>query len=290
MVEEVTFVSSFTEQKICVPLTNEAKNPLAVDLRQALSCTGKLRSISLTCFSEVGRSWLGTVMLNNPLMQTLSLCYIQSFAGEGLGDVLADSTVCSNLRTFEWKLPSWDTEPTSRILSWAFPSNKPHKNLTSLDVTGSFTHMIFPLLHKFPKLKKLNLSSSKLTAFLESLPNFQNLEWLELKGCKRINGSQLLLLSGKIGKTLRYLGLAEQPLITDTDLRDLASVFPVLKTLDLSGCEQITDAVLVEWYIKCEQSAWPKLRKLILKDCKGITQEMVDSVRLKTRNQLLIDL
>ncbi len=195
--------------------------------------------------------------------------------------------------TFKLSQPYWYAETTSRILSWAFPGNEPHKNLTSLDVCGSYGHITFPLLHKFPSLKKLNLTSTHIpvkNVSLESLPNFQNLEWLELKWCHRIVGSQLLLLSDKVGKTLCYLGLAKLQFITDTDLRDLASLFPVLKTLDLSECEQITDAILVEWYIKHEKSEWPKLRKLILKDCKGITQEMVDSVRLKTRNQLLIDL
>ncbi|XP_078344360.1 uncharacterized protein LOC144629974 [Oculina patagonica] len=286
--------SSYTERKrekeIPVPLTIE--NLLAEDLRQALCCTGKLRSISLTCFSEVGRSWLNTVMLNNPLMQTLSFCCIKSFAGEGQDDI-ADPKVCSNLRTLELSAPYTILTDTSRIMTWAFPCNKPYKNLTSLDVSGSFVHITFPLLHKFPSLKKLDLTSSLIpvkNVSLESLPNFQNLEWLELERCAGIVGSQLLLLSDKVGKTLRYLGLAWLPLITDTDLRDLATLFPILKTLDLSGCEQITDAVLVEWYIKHEKSEWPKLRKLILKDCKGITQEMVDSVRLKTRNQLLIDL
>ena len=125
---------------------------------------------------------------------------------------------------------------------------------------------------------------------LQSLPTLHNLEWLELKHCLHIANNQLLVLSDRVGKALRYLGLAKQPLVEDSDLRDLAGMFPVLKTLDLSECHQITDALLVEWYIKHSNTEWPKLRKLVLKGCKEITQEVVDSVRLKTRNQLLIDL
>ena len=211
-------------------------------------------------------------------------------------DGVADPTECSNLTTLELRTSVYSSYRTIAIevLSWAFPGNKQYKNLTSLDLSGSNTPAIFPGLLKFPALKKLNLTNSPLpvagrTFSLQSLPKFQNLEWLELAHCHNLNGNQLLILSDKVGKTLCYLGLAKQGLITDSDLRDLAGMFPVLKTLDLTLCTEITDAVLVEWYIKCNKSEWPQLRKLILTGCLKITQEVVDSVRLKTRNHLLID-
>jgi len=56
---------------------------MGVDLQQALCYTGKLTSISLKCFEKVGRSWLNTVMINNPHMQSLSLYHTQHFAEEG---------------------------------------------------------------------------------------------------------------------------------------------------------------------------------------------------------------
>ena len=122
-----------------------------------------------------------------------------------------------------------------------------------------------------------------------SLPN---LEWLDVNGCNGICGPDLSVLSSSVGKTLRYLGLADLllcSLVEDIYLRDLARMFPVLRTLDLSGCLKITDALLVEWYVKNDESRWPKLRKLVLKNC-GVSQEVVNSVRLKTRNQLLVEL
>ena len=66
-------------------------------------------------------------------------------------------------------------------------------------------------------------------------------------------------------------------------------MFPVLRTLDLTGCVTITDALLVEWYVKNEETNWPKLRKLVLKNC-GVSQEVVNLVRLKTKNHLLVEL
>jgi len=113
------------------------------------------------------------------------------------------------------------------------------------------------------------------------------LEWLELRG-NRTRGEQLFELSKVVGKNLHYLGLAHTP-ATDNDLRNLAQMLPVLKTLDLSECE-VTDAILDEWYIKNEDKNWPKLRKLVFKFCLHITQGVVDVVRLKTRNQLVVDM
>jgi len=216
-------------------------------------------------------------------------------------DDAADPTVCSSLRTFQLSMPalakpSCYSEAASKVLSWAFPGNKPNENVTSLELSTYLYYVsckstIFPLHKKFPALKKLTLTDSTvLRGFsLQSFPSFQNLEWLEIKHCT-IKGNGLLFLSEKVGKTLRYLTLPWQHLITDVHLRDLASMFPVLRTLDLSQCTSITDAILVEWYIKHDKSEWPQLRKLVLKGCKGITQEVVDSVRLKTRNCLVIDL
>jgi len=184
-------------------------------------------------------------------------------------------------------------ETLNKILSWAFPGDKPYENVTSLGfsiypVQGVAT-TIFELLVKFPALKKLNLTNLCIPVMNFSLPNFQNLEWLGLRNCGNLTKNELLQLSEKVCKTLHYLGLALTRLGKD-HLRDLPGMFPALRTLDLSGCGQITDAILVEWYIKHDKSKWTKLRKLVLKGCVRITQEVVDSVRFKTRNQLLIDL
>ena len=203
--------------------------------------------------------------------------------------------MCSNLRTFRLSVPCYSVAAI-KVLSWAFPVNKPNENVTSLELCGNFlskSSAIFPLHEKFPSLERLILTNSNccVTSWqfsLQSFPNFQSLEWLEIK-YSPVKGNELLLLSEKVGKTLRYLGLPRERQITDDHLRDLAGMFPALRTLDLSQCADITDAILVEWYIKHDKSEWPKLRKLVLKGCQGITQEVVDSVRLKTRNRLLID-
>lgn len=218
-------------------------------------------------------------------------------------DDSADPTTCSSLRTFKLCVPPLNgptcySKAADKVLSWAFPGNKPNENVTTLELSSSYVSWesaIFPLDDKFPALRKLSLTDSvtigNFSYFsLQNFPNFQNLEWLEIKH-PTIKGNELLFLSEKVGKTLSYLSLPRQHLIKDCHLRDLAHLFPALRTLDLSQCAFITDALLVEWYIKHDKSElWPKLRKLALKDCHGIMQDVIDSVRLKTRNQLLIDL
>lgn len=161
-----------------------------------------------------------------------------------------------------------------------------------MDVTCPHNPIMFTQLLKFPALKRLNLTGSFVPKeqSLWDFPNFQTLEWLELNSCRGISGDQLHFLSQKVGKTLCYLGLAQIPMITNNNLRELAIMFPGLRTLDLSACLRITDALLVEWYIKHNRNEWPKLRKIILKGCEEISVDVVNSVRLKTRNQLLVDL
>lgn len=204
-----------------------------------------------------------------------------------------DPAVCSGLTSLDLLHSSQGI--TNNLLNWAFAGIESNRNLTSLNVSYCPCNRVFSLLFKLPALRKLNLTKCHFpkNVSFENFHHLQNLEWLELKGCNRISGQELWKLSKSVGKTLCYLGVAEMTrsrLITDNHLRDLACKFPVLKSLDLSGCLQITDALLVEWYIKHDQTRWPKLRKLVLKDCRNISQEVVDSVRLKTRNQLLVDL
>ncbi len=212
----------------------------------------------------------------------------------------ADPTVCSKLNTFVTTFESSSIRTTGAIFSWAFPGKEPNVNLTRLDVTNCPSSVVFPLLPKFPALRQLNLAGMKLarqalrprnsnTLQTETFHQFQNLEWLELKGSRNFTERELFVLLDKVGKTLHYLGLGGVRQITDSCLINLAYMFPVLRTLDLSDCNKITDAILVEWYFKHDKSEWPRLRKLVLKGCKKINQKMVQSVRLKTRNQLLID-
>ena len=209
-----------------------------------------------------------------------------------LDDDLADPAVCSSLTSLEIRHASKDT--IKHILYWAFPDIEPSRNLTSLNLSYSQSSRVFQFYSKFPALKKLDLTGFRFTKTMsvEAFRHLKKLEWLELKGCNRISGKEISELSESVGRTLRYLGLADlllHPLITDNHLRDLASMFLVLRTLDLSGCVTITDALLVEWYVKNEETNWPKLRKLVLKNC-GVSQEVVKLVRLKTKNHLWVEL
>ena len=209
-----------------------------------------------------------------------------------LDDDLADPAVCSSLTSLEIRHASKDT--INHILHWAFPDIEPSRNLTSLNLSYSQSSRVFQFFSEFPALKKLDLTGFRFTKNMsvDAFRHLKNLEWLELKGCNRISGKEISELSESVGRTVRYLGLADlllHPLITDNHLRDLASMFPVLRTLDVSGCVTITDALLVEWYVKNEETSWPKLRKLVLKNC-GVGQEVVNLVRLKTKNHLWVEL
>lgn len=206
--------------------------------------------------------------------------------------VALDDSKCypySSLTSFHLiACPQWITE---RLLFWVCPGTEPNRSLTSLDVTSCYFEAVSPVLAKLPALRKLSLGNSIAPkgCIARRFYNFENLEWLNLTGCCSLTGEELYGLSVLVGKTLRHLSLAKLSLITDTDLRDLVSMFPVLRSLNLSRCLDISDAILVEWYIKNDKLRWPKLRRLILKGCDQISQEVISSVRHKTRNQLLID-
>lgn len=174
---------------------------------------------------------------------------------------------------------------------------EPNTSVTSLNLSccPSFKEVqLLQVFSQLPALRKLNLTRFNFPNMFsfKTFCSLPNLEWLAVNGCNRICGPDLSVLSSSVGKTLRYLGLADLLLcllVKDIYLMDLASMFPVLRTLDLSGCLNITDALLVEWYVRNDESSWPKLRKLVLKNC-GVSQGVVNSVRLKTRNQLLVEL
>ena len=203
---------------------------------------------------------------------------------------MVDSTVCSRLTSLD--LLACSRELTEKILSWTLPAAGPNRNLTSLNVSRCIFMAVHPLRRfKLHGLRRLQLTFSWLPEgyILQWFCNLKSLEWLELTDCKNVVGKDLLELSNLVGSTLRHLSLSGLRKITDAHLRDLERVLPVLRTLDLSECEQISDAILVEWFIKDGDKRWPKLRRLVLKGCERITKEVVDSVRLKTRNQLQIE-
>jgi len=285
------------------------------DLEKAFCCSGKLTSVSLTQFSIIEKSCLNVIMATNPHLKSLSLTNICQLVvkdkpenvkyifeqllrkikkieghakntSRATGDVI-DPTVGSRLTSLDVRKCS--EEVTESLLSWVFSSAEPNRNLTSLNVSFCPSAVVLPVLSRLPELRKLNLSYCHIpgNCSLQSFHNLQNLEWLELRG-NRTRGEQLLELSKLVGKNLHYLGLAST-LVTDNDLRNLAEMFPVLKTLDLSECVQVTDAILIEWYNKHKDKIWPKLRKLVLKGCLHIRRRVVDCVRLKTRNQLVVD-
>ena len=180
---------------------------------------------------------------------------------------------------------------TQKLLFRLCPSGEPNRSLTSLDVTLVPFTVVSPVLPRLLALQKLTLSNSFFSNgdIAKGFRGLENLECLDLSRCEHIVGVDLLDLSDMVGSTLQHLSLVGLRLITDTDLRDLASMFPVLRTLDLCGCVKISDASLVGWYLKNDETHWPKLRRLHLKGCHQITQEVISSVRHKTRNQLMID-
>ena len=211
-----------------------------------------------------------------------------------------DPTVCSRLSSLElfytYTCHSYNASPYC-VLKWAFSGMEPNTSVTSLNLSRCSSFKEVQLLQVFsqlPALRKLNLTRFNFPNMFsfKTFCSLPNLEWLDVNGCNRICGPDLSVLSSSVGKTLRYLGLADLLLcllVEDIYLMDLPSMFPVLRTLDLSGCLNITDALLVEWYVRNDESSWPKLRKLVLKNC-GVSQGVVNSVRLKTRNQLLVEL
>ena len=212
-----------------------------------------------------------------------------------------DPTVCSRLSSLElfytYIRPSYHDDATPYcVLKWAFPGMEPNTSVISLNLSHcqSFKEVqLFQVFSQLLALRKLNLTRFNFPNIFsfKTFSSLPNLEWLDVNGCNGIWGPDLSVLSSSVRKTLRYLGLADLllcSLVEDIYLRDLARMFPVLRTLDLSGCLKITDALLVEWYAKNDESRWPKLRKLVLKHC-GVSQEVVNYVRLKTRNQLLVE-
>ncbi|XP_068751324.1 uncharacterized protein [Montipora capricornis] len=260
---------------------------LGMDLLRGLNCfAAKLTSISLIHVALVEAHF--KALISNPNIQVLTLASIY-IASRGIQDNQETKSVgCPSLTSLE--VTDCPLVVTETLLSWIFPGSAHNETLTSLNVTRCHVSSFFTILPRLPALTKLNLTGTRLPGNLSEVVHIlTKLEWVDLNGSTRIRGEELGELSKFVGKTLRYLGLAGLS-VTDAQLRNVAPMFPALRTLDLSGCTGISDALLVEWYIKHDEKQWPRLRKLILKNCENITQEVVKSTRLRTRNQLLIDM
>ena len=200
--------------------------------------------------------------------------------------------MCPNLQVLSLKGSDLHCE----VPTWHYNCNPCQiTGITSLDL--SLCHISDDLARLFncPDLRKLHLAKSSVVAepFFHRILNLPHLEWLELNSCrsKALKDTCMVqcIMANPIGSTLRHLGLANLQNIKESELKYLPIACPQLRSLDLSACSQVTDALLVEWYMKGDHVCLPKFQKLGLKACKQVTRHMVDSVRLKTRNQLLID-
>jgi hypothetical protein len=157
--------------------------------------------------------------------------------------------------------------------------------LVDLNLSFSMDERVLRLalqkLYKLPNLQKLDLTKCALQNDM-FLNNHPKLLHLELKSCFAIDGVGIRSLSSVMGDTLKYLGLSNCTRIQDMDLVALTTMFPALDTIDLSGCSDITDMVLLQdFYSK-------KLRKFIVRGCPNISDGIIQMVRQNMLNKLII--
>ncbi len=103
---------------------------------------------------------------------------------------------------------------------------------------------------------------------------------IDLHGCKLVTGSSVTALISR-SRHLRELRLGHCHLVTDQAFLDLPRTvtYDSLRILDLTACDQLTDAALDRII-----TAAPRLRNLVLAKCRLITDRAVQSITKLGKN------
>ena len=233
--------------------------------------------------------WIQGILEKNQHMHTLRLRNIQALRSwcpmlstQAFEAPMA--TVCPNLKVLD-VTGSLNQHPIPcPFYFWFVSSASMFSGITSLNL--SICPVPWPLkpctLSKLPNLEELNLTLS-VVADQDLVRLYSTkLKWLELSACSHV--TSIYVLGGF--RNLQYLGLSNCQSIRSSQLKTVLRTFPELRSLDVSFCA-VDDDVLNEWYLTSFVPGSLKLQKLDLTGC-AVTQAATDTLRLKTRNSLLI--
>ena len=103
---------------------------------------------------------------------------------------------------------------------------------------------------------------------------------IDLQSCRQTTDISITSLLSS-SQYLRELRLAHCPLITDQAFLsvDIDRIVDTLRILDLTACEQLTDAGMAK-IVSCA----PRLRNLVLAKCRHLTDEAVSSIARLGKN------
>ena len=177
---------------------------------------------------------------------------------------------------------------TNWFFSWFSQCADKISGITSVNFSNCENTLTLNCLSKLTDVEELDLTQSQVSNSMLKKLHLTHLKSLELQACHKINGEGIICLSASVGSSLLYLGLKNCPNISSYHLMMIPTLFPELRSLDLSCCN-VTDEILKEWYLNSSTSGQPRLRKLNLKGCEEVTQTTIDSVCLKTRNRLIVE-
>ena len=103
-------------------------------------------------------------------------------------------------------------------------------------------------------------------------PNLQNVEELNLNGCREISDKSLVYIS-KSCKNLKRLEVYWNCRINDFCIKKIASASPELEIINLSGCKYLSDASITFLVQQC-----PKIRELNLTRLPKLTEKGLEAV------------
>ena len=161
-------------------------------------------------------------------------------------------------------------------------------NLKTLSLAQNKEDEILNKIQQLHTLERLDLSSSCVRSTTIQFWNLPCLKQLELKGCHKLDGRCVHLLSSLVGRTLEHLGLANCGRLLPSDILNVPIDFPELRLLDFSGNAVFCNDILQLWYNdkKFEKC---KLKNLVLKGC-SVTKDIVRAICKKLGNRVVIEI
>lgn len=113
------------------------------------------------------------------------------------------------------------------------------------------------------KMDYTDITSKKLSC-LRRLKNLKRLEMSYIRGAKEVTDELLMEILKGFGQNIRQLFIAGFSGITDATLVNLGLNCPKLTKLDITGCRQLSNGGLMEFFdgfISCQISDWLPIRK-----------------------------
>lgn len=224
-----------------------------------------LSKVPTNCFPPILEADVSRFIAHLPNLYSLYISRITCISDEGL---LSMITALPNLRILRLPASRSITVTSIRALSPLI-----HLHTLDLSYCVAMADESAPLLRDLPALRVLKVAYWRISdEFVRIVAASCSLRELDISACPKLTSLACAYVAH--GNSLTKFSFRCSPQLTDRGVLDLASCSS-LKTLDLSIAKRLTDDGITRI---ADQSQVPALEKLVLSQCRGLTDNAVKNI------------